>query len=1187
MPERSWTTAQQNAIEARGGSLLVSAAAGSGKTAVLVERVIGLICDRENPVDVDRLLIVTFSNAAASEMRQRIGARLTALSARDRADRHLLRQQALLQKAQISTIHAFCLSLIRSHFQDLDISPDFSLADQSELDLMRAECAGECIEQFYAMDETGAFTDLVELLSGGRDDSRVVETILKIYDFSRSHPFYESWLEERPAIYRTDAPISETPWGISLLAHARETLSFALQTARKALEVLADADEAVQNAYMPAFSSDLRQLEECLSAANAGDWDTLAGRLSSFSFERLRALRGGGADKDRLKAMRDAVKDAVRTLGEKYLNATEADFREDLRDLAPKVELLFRLVLAFGRALDARKAEKKKLDFSDLEHLALRLLAEQTENGVARTARAREIAEQYDYVLVDEYQDTNEAQDLIFSCVSRGEQNLFMVGDVKQSIYSFRQAMPELFLEKRERFFPYDGQNFPAAVSLDMNFRSRPEVTAAVNFIFSLIMSRSLGEIDYDAGESLKCGARYPAGDDVSPELWITPLSGYDGDLSATEAEAAHVADKIRAMLEGGFRVAEGEAMRRARPGDFCILLRSPKGRADAFVRALSDRGVPARTDSASGFLSVREVSMVVSLLCALDNPLLDVELVAALLSPLFDFTADDIARIRLRDRGAPFFTALAACAEEGDEKAADFLALFRALRADAAIMPADRLLLRLYDKTDALTIVSAMPMGDRRRANLLLLAEYATHFHALGHRGLSGFASFLRRLRERGGDLAPAAARTGADAVSILSVHRSKGLEFPVVILADTARQFNRRDLYAGTLLHSRYGFACVRRDPKTRAQYTTIPQQAVRLELERSLLSEEMRILYVALTRAREKLIISAAIKTDLTRKLSGLAGELVGGRLSAGLAAGAAGISDWVLMALLHHESLAGLREAGGCVNLQALSDGVPWRLEIAGPEDAAPESSETSVSARAAQADPAILAGLQSRTSFSYPFAARTQIPTKMAVSTAAKGERNIAYRFTRRPAILTGRSLTAAEKGNALHKFMQFADYARARDNPEAEIERMAAGAYLSRAEAESLSVEKLAGFFRSELAARIFDSPQVWRELRFMAEFGRDELGDVPEGMDDESRVVLQGVADCIFVENGEAVIVDYKTDFAKDASELAEKYTRQMELYQKILTASLGLPVKECILYSFGLPGAVPVIQSGKFLYK
>lgn len=1173
---RNWTEAQRNAIYARGGSLLVSAAAGSGKTAVLVERLVELICDPEQPVDVDKLLVVTFSNAAAAEMRQRVGLRLSELIAEAPQNNYLQKQQALLGSAHISTIHSFCLDLIRRNFQNLEVAPDFAVIDETELDVLRGEAADEAIEQFYGEEEEDSevFHGLVELLSGGRDDKKLAQTVQKIYGFARAHPFYEDWLDNRLALYNPDIPVAETVWGGSLLDYAGETLAYCRDSMEGAIDLLW-GDEKLEKAYLSPFQSDLTQLYALLERLAQKDWDSLVGGLRHFEFARLGTVRGGGEDKERAKSTRDRSKKLVQDLSAKYINATAAEFAEDIGDLRPKIEVLFRLVKEYGRTLDEKKRQRRKLDFSDLEHLTLRLLVEKRDGRYIGTAQAAEVSRQFEFILVDEYQDTNEVQDLIFVSISRNSQNLFMVGDVKQSIYSFRLAMPEIFLKKKRDYFPYNGVSYPAAILLDTNFRSRGEVTEGVNFLFEQLMSRRMGELDYDKQESLKCGARFPDYGLAAPELLVVDASGDEEELDYTALEAGAVAAKIDAMLREGYSVSDGAGgMRPAGPGDFCILLRSPKNRAQLYVKKLQERGIGAWSENAGGFLQCREVSAVVSMLRALNSPLLDLELAAAMLSPLFGFSDDELARVRLADRQAPLYTNLTRLAAAGDGKAKRFAQIFTALRHYAVSHSADRLILELYALTDLPELVGAMPMGGARRANLLLLAEYAAAYHKMGYKGLEGFVGLIDSLERRGVDLAPANPLSdGANVVRILSVHRSKGLEFPVVILADTGRQFNKRDLYESTLLHSRYGFACMRRDSGKFSQYPTLPMGAIRIEMQRTMLSEEMRILYVALTRAREKLIVAGTVKRNLDKKLQGVYSELNDSKLPSFLVGEGNSYLDWIFMALLHHSSAQALREAGGLSDLELLDDGNPWQVTVGEPTAAASVvEEEKGEIVRTARPDKALAEELAKREAFRYPWQHQTELPTKLAVSEVAKGERGQEYRFAKRPRFLTGAGLTPAEKGNALHKFMQFADYTAARENLTAEIARMQREEYLTALEVQSLSADKLHGFFHSPLADRIFASKKVYRELRFMTEADDSILNGVAGEMDAESRIVLQGVADCVFIEPDGAVLLDYKTDRITEIGELLERYRRQMELYRDILGGSLEAEVKDMILYSFAL---------------
>ncbi len=1193
MPEAGWTNDQAAAIAARGGPLLVSAAAGSGKTAVLVERAVGMITDPVNPTDADRLLIVTFTNAAAAEMKSRIGARLAELARRAPGAPRPAGQQVMLARAHIGTIHAFCLDLVRQNFQHLPVAHDFTLAGEGELEILRQECAASVLEEFYARDG-GHFRELVELLSSGKDDSRLVEALLRLYDFARAKPFYRDWLDEVEALYRKCPALEETAWGRVLRECAAETLEACVRLAEETL-ALARSEPAAEAAYGAALAADAAQLRRCRDILAAGEWDAAVAAAGETVFAKLNPLRGCEALKARVQGARARCKKMKEKLSSEILCATRADFAGDMAHLAPMVATLFDLCRAFDTAFAALKAGKKRLDFADLEHFALDLLARPENGGFALTERARRLAESFDYILVDEYQDVSEVQETLFVCVSRMQRNLFMVGDAKQGIYSFRLARPDVFLEKKRGYAAYTGDSgsFPAKITLDLNFRSRPQVTGAVNFLFSLLMSRRLGDIDYTGNELLRRGALYPEEEELaalnSPELLLL-CNGGDEEADNTVLEARMVARRVAALLESGHPVTVGGAIRRCRPGDICILMRSPRRRQQVYCKALEEAGLPVSALGDDGFLAQREVSMVLSLLEALDNPLHDLPLVAALLSPLFPFDEDDIAAIRLEARREPFYRAMEAAASrpvpETDakslplpQKCRDFLALFQQLRARAALLPADRLLLEIYAHTGALAVAQAMPpaaAAPARRANLLLLAEYAAQYHKLGYKQLGGLVAFLSRLRERGGDLAPAAAAAG-DAVRILSIHRAKGLEFPIVILADTARRFNKKDLSGDWQLHHSLGFACARRDRDTLARFTTLPMQAIRLKSRGDLLGEELRILYVALTRAREKLIITGCIGERPDKRIESARGDMICGKLHARSLEEARAPVDWLLAALLRHPDAQALREAGGCGDIVPVADGTRWRVTVETPS----AGKETPLAAhepqRTCAPDENFLALLRARCGWQYPHGAHTRIPAKLAVSALARGEA-AAGLFAARPAFLRAGGMTGAQRGEALHRFLQFADYHRARADLAAEIDRMRSRRFLSPAEAAALDTGRLARFFHSGLAARIFASPRVWRELRFLGEYGPEVLGEHLEGMDQETKVALQGVADCVFEEAGGAVIVDYKTDAVGSADELVGRYGTQLRLYRHILGDALPLPVTECILYSFALERAVAV---------
>lgn len=1166
MAEKQWTPEQRDAIDARGGSVLVSAAAGSGKTAVLVERVTGRILDPIHPVDADRMLVVTFSNAAALEMKQRLIARISGLLAENPADRTLQRQQLLLERAQISTIHSFCLELIRSGFHQLGIAANTRIADEKELEILRFDCAEQAVEQMYAGENSAAFEQTIELISAGRDDQRVFHTLFSLYDFIRTHPFYGNWMREKLALYDADTPVGRTPWGEIVMAYAAESAAYAhsrLQSAR----ALAQEDESIEKAYGPALDSDLAQTEQVTRAIAARVWDDVCLTLDSLDKKRLGAVRGDSPDKEQVKQLREEAWKLLTALRDDCFCATETQFYDDVLFLRPLIAALFELTERFDCLFTDAKRQRSMMDFADLEQFAIELLAMPAADGFTPTALARSVRERYDEVLIDEFQDVNAAQEIIFRAVSRDESNLFMVGDVKQSIYRFRQARPELFIEKKKRYADYDGATFPAKITLGKNFRSAPEITDGINLFFKLLMSETIGEIDYDAREALVPGAQYPPTSGRGCEICL--IEGAESDVAA-QAEAEYVAGRIAQMLEQGMLVADSGGMRKVRPSDFCILMRSPARKGRLYQEALTRLGVPVWGEPRGGFLGSREIAPVIALLRIILNPMQDVELAAAMLSPLFSFTEDALAQIRLCDKSAPFYTAVCACATQGDARCAAFLQTLAELRGVAAGAAADDLLRKIYEMTDYPAKVRVMRMGQARLANLLLLVRYAGDYHAGGYQGASGFIRLIDRLCERGGDLAPAVSLSErADVVRVMSVHRSKGLEFPIVFLCDCAKQFNREDLRGITLLHSELGFACVRRDFERMIQYPTVPLQAARLELERSMLSEELRLLYVAMTRAKERLIMTALVKDAAQRVCAKSYAPDETGKLAPGVVRGAGCYLDWLLMA-------GGLHPAAAELLGDRAQTPPAWLLEIPLTLTVArADVQDTDAAADArlcAPPDPALCAKLAERLAFRYPFARQTEIPTKMAVSQIAERASAAQRRFARRPTFLEGEGLTPAQKGSAMHLFMQFADYAAAANDLPAEIERLAKRGFLSRAEAEVLDQARLAAFFGGGLAKRIFAADKVYRELRFLLEAGREELGEYLDLFDEDGKTAIQGVADCVFIENGHAVIVDYKTDRVKTPDELAERYRVQLELYRHALGAGLGVSVEECVLYSFAL---------------
>lgn len=1174
MSAEKWTESQKDAITARGGTLLVSAAAGSGKTAVLVQRVIERITDRENPVDADRLLVVTFTKAAAAEMRGRIESAVSELLERDPFNVRLQRQQILLSRAHISTIDSFCSDLVKEDFYLLGVSPDFRILDDGEMAVLRTEAVTRVLDEYYGKGEP-EFLAFAEAFSSGRDDAKIGATVNQLYDFVRAHPFPKRWLAEKEALYRPDVSAPRSVWGKTVLNFALEAADYCISVTKRSL-TLAESDAEVAKAYADALRSDLARLEALRGEAEQGRWDPLRVRAETFDFQKFRPLRGHGDDpvKNAVTAGRKEVKDAVaRVAG--LLCAPERQCAEDIRRLSGIVRKLFEVTVRFSEILDGMKAERRAADFGDLEHWALKLLVTDTDSGFARTAQAEEMASRFDEIMVDEYQDTNEAQEMIFRAVSQNETNLFLVGDVKQSIYRFREAMPQLFLRRRAACAPYDRERprFPACVVLERNFRSRPGVTGTVNFIFRQLMSRRAGEMDYTREEELVPGADYPPDAEPAAELDVLDLSASEDESGLVAAESRRIARRIYQLTDGSFLVSDHGERRPALYRDCCVLLRSANRYAHEYARELTALGIPAWADTAGGFFEAYEIGVALSLLRVIDNPLLDIPLLSVLMSPVYGFTPDDMARVRLCSRSGGLYRAVAESARQGDARAAAFLADMEGFRTFAATMPADRLIRAVFAKTGLPELVQAMTGGDLRLANLRLLLEYAKRYEDSGFGGLSGFLRYLDRLRKSGADLSAASTVSeSANVVRIMSVHHAKGLEFPVCFLAGCARSFHRET--AEVILHPDLGPGLRLKDPETGCRYPTLPREAAALELERDAMSEELRILYVALTRAREKLVMVTAVK-DAAKTLARLSARLTEEpRVQPYVVRGVSSLSDWILLCALRHPDGKALRDAAGASSGIAVSAEEPWRIRILRPQGEAPAAQPAAD--KQAPPDPALRREIETRLDYRYPYAALRGVCAKVAASDLAAGEFSERFAASSRPAFLEKTGLTPAQRGTALHAFLQFADLRKAASDPSGELERLVREAYLTPREAEAVDLAHVRRFFAGELAGRILRSGRVEREYRFTVEIPAADANPGLALPADDERVVLQGAVDCVFEEDGGIVIVDFKTDRTNDPDALWRRYSGQLKLYRRALAQCTGKNVNECLLYSFPMNRAV-----------
>lgn len=1178
----NWTTDQRHAIECCKGSVLVSAAAGSGKTAVLVERVIRRLTDKDNPCSAEDLLIVTFTRAATAQMREKIGAAILKRLSEDPTDRHLRRQYMLLPFAKICTIDSFCNDLVRENFHALGISPDYSLLDNETAVIMKNDVCEAMLERAYEEDLDGRFSELSDMMSSGSSDEDFAKLIIKMYDISTAYPFPDLWLDSLIGEY-SQPDINKSRWGGIIKKYVCDMLDYCVSSSRDMM-IAMESDPIVANAYGAAVQSDINMYAELREKINS-DWDEALEAFKTVKYMSLGRVPKGyeSETKNVVTTARKKLKDLLKKVPGIMCVSSE-EHADDMRLLRDPVTKLIELVKQFGREYSAEKDKMNSADFSDILHRALNLLAvSDGSGGYIKTDLARELSSHYVEILVDEYQDINEAQDMIFRAISADENNLFTVGDVKQSIYRFRQAMPEIFLRRRSTTHSFESGKYPLGITLGSNFRSRVGVTSCVNYIFRQLMSTEAGELEYDDSEALNAAAKYPERDTPDCELHVVTDKGNRADT--LEAQARYVAKYIeRTVREGKMLVTKGGALHPASYGDFCILLRTAKNVSSVYANALSERGIPVFSPETGGFFEAAEISFILSLLRVLDNPVQDIPLAAVMLSPLFGFSAGELADIRASAKERleagetePLYRSVAVSADEGNEKAAAFLKIIESLRRLSLTLSAGELVRRVCEETGFDAIVGAMPDGERRRLNVGLLCDYAEKYEAAGNLGLSGFIRFIDKVARTSGDLATAARPSeNADIVRIMTVHQSKGLEFPICILADMQHAFNERDNTESVLISSSAGLGMKRRTEDGISVYDTASRRAAVITSERMGRSEEMRVLYVALTRAKENLVMVTSVPNP-EKGLAKVAVECgIGERANPFAVLRMNNFSDLVLTALMRHPAADELRKLSGVDVPIFLSEKDRFKLKVVVSDS---ESFMTeSANEQKIAAKPVFFNEVQARLDYSDPRSVLSSVPAKRAASDGSERGINREYFASSRPAFMSSGGLTPAQRGTATHKFMQFSNYAAARADIESELARLVDGGFLSEDEGKAVNIGAAKRFFMSPLAERIFASDNVMREKKFAALFPAKFFYPELTGEAAEEKIVVQGIADCVFVEDGELVIVDYKTDTGVDAEALLDRYSAQLEIYREALSQALGMPVKETLLYSFFMNSTVKV---------
>ncbi|MDU4725899.1 helicase-exonuclease AddAB subunit AddA [Clostridium sp.] len=1205
MGETKWTEEQLKAIETRRCNLLIAAAAGSGKTAVLVERIIRIITNEENPVDIDRLLVVTFTSAAASEMRERIASAITKALEKSPNSKNLQKQLTLLSRANITTMHSFCLDVIKNNFHIIDLDPAFRILDETEGMLLRSEVLEELFEDKYENDDK-EFLDLVEAYSDSKSDDKLKDIVLDLYKFSMSGPWPQRWLRDKSEEFNinTIEELDKSSWMKVFIENLVIELQGLISMEEKALELCEETSGL--EPYIDTFRDDITMLRMIYEHLGAGV-EEIYNRLSSASFSKLKTVRKANVSDEntqsRVKAIRDDVKKKINKLRDEIFSMTPDEMLHSVKASYTYMKALSSLVIEFQDRFSNAKKEKGALDFNDLEHLCLKILTSE-DSGVADNFK-----EYFDEVLVDEYQDSNAVQEAIIDLVSRkysNDPNVFMVGDVKQSIYRFRQAKPELFLEKYNTYSKKQGKNIK--IQLYKNFRSRDEVIKGVNYIFKEIMSRVVGELEYTDEEALNLGASYSKTEDdnyvVGGKIELNILDKSteveeevlieEEDLGTINLEARIVANRIKELLSNKdgkvFKVLDkgtGE-YRPVTYKDIVILLRATKNWSEVFLDELGAEGIPVYADTGSGYFESIEIRTIMSLLKVIDNPMQDIPLIALLRSPIMSFSAEDLTNIRLVDKDKYFYENIISiskeefdCEKELIEKCNIFLERLSVWRKKSIYTPIDEFIWYLYTDTAYYGYVGAMPNGVLRQANLRILFQRAKQYEQTSFKGLFNFINFINKLRKSSGDMGSAKVLgENEDVVRIMSIHKSKGLEFPVVFVCGSGKQFNLMDLNNNILYHEELGFGPELVDLDKRVSYPTLPKEAIKQRIRLETLSEEVRILYVAFTRAKEKLIITGAVnglEKWITKCCNAAAldkdiilpSEVLKGK----------SYLDWIGMAICKHKDGEILRELVGSNDIRIKDDLSTWSVKTWTKSDLVVDKKDSDVdeinednlliNSDCSSVDKEI----ERRLDFRYKFRESTLIKSNFSVSELKKKN------FEQVPVIDTEnlfkedicnikpkflqeeRGLTAAEKGTAIHFVMQKIDLSRVNTIEEIKIQLkdFVDMELLSKEEYKVINPYKVKKFFISKLGERMLSAYNrgdiVYRELPFYTEIDVHRINpDLPKEVEGD-KVRLQGVIDSFFYEDNEVILLDYKTDYVEQSNEeeLINKYRKfQLAINQR-----------------------------------
>lgn len=1160
-----FTNEQKKALNAK-GRVLVSAAAGSGKTAVLVEKVINAVCDEENPIPVDRLLVVTFTNAAAAEMKSRI---LTGLNDRIKENPnniYLKKQKLMLPGASFCTIDSLCISLAREYFYKLGISPDYKIADDTLINRLKNEAADEIVGKYFESGD-GEFLRLVSIFGSENGADKLKEQIFKIYNYLSSLPFPEEYIDR---VNRTYSEFDENSKLFDIVyEYSLQLIDAGISNFKPRFEELKDCPELYVG-YGDAFEEINATLHRAYELVSNRDYNGIFHLVNCHKSPRLAVVKGF-SDIEFREYMKLAKKNAEKVFDELkkiYNNKIETVF-SDVEKMAPLIKRLLDIEKEFIDRFYELKTRNNSYGFSDIEIEVLKLLVKNENGKIVYTDTAKQLSKRYKMVLVDEYQDTNDLQNTIFNALSDEGKNLFMVGDVKQSIYGFRNANPKIFLKNRDALPEYKEGSTASKVIMSGNFRSSTAVCDFVNFLFHKLFSKDCGEMDYSQEDELDpkasfCSIPYS-------RVNIDLVQQYDPEYSPITHQGFHIADIIKGQMALENIITEGETLRNAEYGDFCILVRSHKSIPE-LMQALKQSGIPVICDDKEGLFEQKEIINIISLLEVLDNPFADIPLITLMMSDIYCFSADEIALLRSKSPKTEFYRSLL-CEDEKSEKLERFLNDIEEFRSLAVNCSLTKLLNAVIGKTGYENTVFSYNNSEEAYSNLVLFKNTAKDFETNSGKGLSAFVRYIKYQRDN--EKSPKKATHSAkesNAVRIMTMHGSKGLQFPICILACLDKGFNEEDLKANLILSEKVGLGLNYIDEAKKAKISTFPRNVAVIEKKNELISEELRLLYVAMTRAKDYLYMVGFTK-DVQKEIETVSAQLIykedTGKFSPTFVRKCNNYLSMILAGALVHPSCAeivkefGLKSKISSTSREYIGLRIFYYTDFAVKNDDKISENEDFDENRYKE--------LCETLGFKYKYKDLNKIFVKQSASALAHKEFASDYNFTTRPVFLEKEKLSAAQKGTAMHKFLQYCDFEKAVKNIETEIESLVNLGKITFDEAKALNRNSLLGFLNSSLCTAVLNSKAVYKEKGFMVELeARQVYSDLGEEFENE-KIIIQGFADLCFETQEGVYIVDYKTDRA-DEQTLVKRYKKQLDIYEKALSLTFGKKIIGKAIYSFYL---------------